>query len=204
MILIPRRPRLLVPTRPRPIYRVDSPRRTPIDFTRKLSRRPPRRRFSPVSLVSPYTTTTTSTTAGCCCPAEECDCPCCPDGYWSEYTFTITGIGDNGPDCDCELYNGAFTVIYVGACVWITADTITSPCHAISPAWELACSSPIWTLGNQLMGNNVYSGEEGVDFTDFCLNGGPLTGGPSGGVCQNFAGPFIITVSPGGVWIPCP
>lgn len=127
---------------------------------------------------------------------QECVfCPCCPEGYWTEYTFTIADlIPILDPFAVCDGYNGTWTLKYRGTrshlgesvCVWSTdertdgemceGDVVNHP-FDIDPnpeRWLLYCLDGEWTLISA--GTTVkWVATAGVNpLPDFCTDGGEL------------------------------
>lgn len=130
----------------------------------------------------------------CDCPSDCCDCDCCVDGYWTEYTMTVAGITD--VCTGCTRLNGSWTLTKVTGCGWETGTPDPGFCTGAGPYWTLACVGGTWFLGSHIDGPMYQTS------TDLCVDGGtiPLTG--SSVLCNNY--PATLTVTPSGIFVPCP
>lgn len=124
-----------------------------------------------------------------------CDCGCCTDGFWSEYTLTVAGITTTGCS-DCTRLNGSWTLTKVAGCGWETATPVPGFCTGAGPYWSLACSGGTWFLSSHVDAP-LYTTTD-----DLCVDGGTLdlTAGPF--LCTDY--PATLTITPGGTFIPCP
>lgn len=143
----------------------------------------------------------------CCTTGSPCDCLCCTGGYWTEYTFTVSGI-TNRVCGDCTAWNGTWTLKYRGGCLWTTDDVATDPyCAALpggDPMWSLACDSAtgLWTLSSTIgMGlvllSSAYPG------TNYCFYGGFLSGGAAPHACFPLRTGLEVELLPGGTFVDC-
>lgn len=154
--------------------------------------------------------TSTVTTSGdglCCCSGSGggCDCPCCTSGYWTQWTFTITGMANQvGGTCDCPSYNGTWTVKYRGydafaaQCIWTTDENQTTGACGNGPVWTLGLGTDCFVTLTSQEGSTQLS----LAAFDCISDGQVLSGGPLGGQCL----PTLMTTTlhPGGVFVPCP
>lgn len=141
-----------------------------------------------------------------CCATYLCDCTCCPDGYWTEYTFTIPTLTD-GIAClgECSRYDGTWTVKYRGNCLWTTDEvSVTDDCIGNNfdvgdPIYQLTCTDGLF----QLLG--IYQTIQWLTSDgNFCIDGGTM----AYSVYDLTAACFVVpsedlVVTPGGVFVPC-
>lgn len=127
------------------------------------------------------------------CP-DCCDCPCCVDGFWTDFVFTVTGI--NGTCGACSTLNGTWTLSYMGSCGWATV-TPGSFCTGAGPYWVLNCSGGTWTLSSHTDAPLYTSADP-----DLCIDGGTLTLTGTPGICDTY--PATITIAPAGHFVSCP
>lgn len=125
-----------------------------------------------------------------------CDCDCCTDGFWSQYTLVVAGISDICTGC--TRLDGTWTLNKVAGCGWETETPSPSFCTGAGPYWTLTCVSGTWTLGSHVDGP-MYSTTD-----DLCIDGGTLNriGGPDTALCAGY--PATLTVTPGGFFTTCP
>lgn len=172
----------------------------------------------------------------CCCNTGTgtggCECDCCPLGYWTEYTFTITGMETAlNPFNVCAGYDGTWVLKYRGNrsfggfdyCVWSTDDvTDGSLCEgdtALHPfefpggfpeRWILYCLNGFWTLINAATTVKWVFDSTGTS-VDFCLDGGlMLYSFEDTSACCKWNGFAVsptetnyLTVEPTGIFVPC-
>jgi hypothetical protein len=153
--------------------------------------------LSLVSADAVFTSLPTEVTVTNDCGCPECDCLCCLDGYWSQYTFTVAGIADEGTCPGCVDLNGTWTMTYNGPCSWVTGLPEVPFCAGTNSYWSLTCFEGTWRLENHVEGT-VYTTTD-----DLCVDGGTLTLDFTGpGFCTDY--PPTVTISPAGVFVPCP
>lgn len=148
--------------------------------------------------------------SGCtCCLDETCDCPCCPAGYWSEYTFTISGITNNHCS-DCTSWNGTWTLKWVGGCTWQTDEVAPTPSCGVfiggEPMWTLWCFKGTWVLQTPMYEGIALNSVVTDPVTDYCQDGGDMVGGGARGgwECLPVPEDLTTTINPSGVFVPCP
>lgn len=152
-------------------------------------------------------------TSTCCCTGTGtgttggCDCECCPEGYWTEYQISVSGVEPlPGAGCEpapdqCTTYNGIFTLTRTSNCTWDSGDFFVHDCGGNptvgGPTWVLSCVAGVWGLRPEY--NPL--GYESTDFN--CIDGGTFDLGTPAGVedCQGW--PATITAVPSGVFVAC-
>lgn len=155
--------------------------------------------------------------SGCCTGTGTeptlCDCLCCPDGFWTRWTFTVvvTSAGTIPPcpeACDitrAAADSGTFTLHKRVGCSWTTNEVHSAEpegCDlAPGPYWSLSCDGTYWRLTNTINSSALYRADlASYPCDDDIVFGYDPAYTPN--ACTTYS--VTVTLSPAGAFVPCP